>query len=55
MVENFQICCSVDYNIMLGDRHIKWNNSNHSCIILNIDGSCLGLSVRVGYMILEIG
>jgi len=49
MVENFKICFSVNSNTMLGDRHIKWKNSNHSCIILNTDGSCLGLPIRAGY------
>jgi len=34
---------------MLGDIHVEWNNSNHSCIIPNTDGSFLGLPVRVGY------
>ncbi|GAU41508.1 hypothetical protein TSUD_302460 [Trifolium subterraneum] len=30
-------------------RLIKWNNDNFSCVILNVDGSCLGSPVRAGY------
>jgi ribonuclease HI len=31
------------------DMLIKWNNENFSCVILNVDGSCLGSPVRAGY------
>jgi len=34
---------------MLGGRLVMWNNSNHSCITFNINGSCLSLPVRAGY------
>lgn len=37
------------FNAMSGERLIKWNSSNHSYIILKIDGSCLDLPVRAGY------
>ncbi|GAU33795.1 hypothetical protein TSUD_221330 [Trifolium subterraneum] len=30
-------------------RLIKWNNDNFSCVILNVDGSCLGSPARAGY------
>jgi len=27
------------------DRMGKWNNNNHLCPILNVDGSCIGTSI----------
>jgi len=27
----------------------KWNNNNHSCVILNVDGSCFGSRMRADY------
>jgi hypothetical protein len=29
--------------------HVKWNNSNHSSVILNVDGSCIGSPVRADF------
>jgi hypothetical protein len=31
------------------DTLIKWNNENFSCVILNVDDSCLGSPARAGY------
>jgi len=31
------------------DRFVRWNCHNHSCTILNVDGSCLGSPVRAGF------
>jgi len=31
------------------DRYIKWNNDSHSCVILNVDGSCHGSLVITGF------
>jgi ribonuclease HI len=31
------------------DRLVRWNSSNHSCNILNVDGSCLGIPIRAGF------
>jgi len=31
------------------DRMVRWNNNNCNCIVLNVDGSCLGSPIRVGY------
>jgi len=28
---------------------VKWDNNNHHCHILNVDGSCLGSPARAGY------
>lgn len=33
----------------ISDRWIRWNNCNHRCHILNVDGSCLGTPIRAGY------
>jgi ribonuclease HI len=46
MVETFRNCLSHVFNDRLVDKHIKWNNNNYSCAILNVDGSCLGSPVR---------
>ncbi|KAK2411871.1 hypothetical protein QL285_047114 [Trifolium repens] len=31
------------------DRFVKWNNNNYCCIIINVDGSCLGSSGRTDF------
>ncbi|KAK2442044.1 hypothetical protein QL285_013270 [Trifolium repens] len=46
MVETSRNCFSPVSNDMLVDRYIKWNSSNHSCVILNVDDSCLGFPIR---------
>jgi len=35
--------------IVSDDIFIKWNNGNHSDVILNLDGSCLGTPLRAGF------
>ena len=42
-----KMCFGVNSNAILGKNHIKWNKNNHSCTILNTDGSCMGSSIRV--------
>jgi len=49
MVDSFKSCNAHVTNVIHNDRFIKWNNGNHSCAILNVDGCCLGTLVRVGY------
>jgi ribonuclease HI len=49
MVETFRNCFSPVFNDKLADRHIKWNNNNYFCAILNVDESCLGSPVRSGF------
>ncbi|KAK2392428.1 hypothetical protein QL285_065789 [Trifolium repens] len=49
MVETLRSCFSPVPNDRLVDRYIKWNNNNYSCVILNVDGSCLGSPVRAGF------
>jgi hypothetical protein len=50
MVETCRNCFFPVSNDRLVDRYIKWNNNiKYSCVILNVDGSCLGSSVRSGF------
>jgi hypothetical protein len=49
MVENLKICFTPNSNVVQVDRCIKWNSDNHSCVSLNVDGSCLGSPVRAGF------
>jgi len=44
MVDTLKACYTTDE-----DQFIKWNHNNHSCVILNVDGSCLGSPIRAGY------
>jgi len=49
MVDSLISCFTSNCNSQLVDHFIKWNNGNHSCAILNVDGSCMGNPVRVGF------
>lgn len=49
MVETLSVCFRSAPNGISIDRLIKWNNNNNFSIILNVDGSCLGSAIRVGY------
>jgi hypothetical protein len=49
MVETSINCFSHVSNDILVDRYIKWNNSNHFYVILNVDDSCVGSPVRYGF------
>ena len=31
------------------DITVRWNHTNCNCIVLNVDGSCLGTPIRAGY------
>jgi len=31
------------------ERMVRWNKNNCNCIVLNVDGSCLGSPIRAGY------
>jgi hypothetical protein len=48
MVETFKNCFSPAFNDGLVDRYIKLNNNNYSCVILNVDGSCLSSPISSG-------
>jgi ribonuclease HI len=49
MVDTLKACYPSISNTTDEDQFIKWNNNNHSCVILNVDGSCLGSPIRAGY------
>jgi hypothetical protein len=49
MVDTLKACYSSTSNIVDEDQFIKWNNNNHSCVMLNVDGSCLGSPTIAGY------
>jgi len=49
MVDALISCFATNSNGQPVDRLIKWNNGNHSCAILNVDGSCMGTPVRAGF------
>jgi len=49
MVDSFISCFATTPIIVSDDIFIKWNNDNHSAVILNVDGSCLGTPLRAGF------
>jgi ribonuclease HI len=49
MVETLKNSFSPVSKDELVDQYIKWNNNNYSCVILNVDGSCLNSPVRFGF------
>lgn len=49
MIDSLISCFTPNCNSQLVDRFIKWNNGNHYCAILNVDGSCMGTPVRAGF------
>lgn len=49
MVDSFNLCFKNNSQIDQVDRFIRWNNDNYSCVILNVDGSCMGTPVRAGF------
>jgi hypothetical protein len=48
MVETFKNCFWGAFNDEIVNRYIKLNNNNYSCVILNVDGSCLSSPIRSG-------
>ncbi|KAK2442665.1 hypothetical protein QL285_013842 [Trifolium repens] len=49
MVETFKNCFSPASNEGLVGKSIKWNHSNYSCIIFNVDGSGIDSFIRFGF------
>ncbi|KEH33338.1 hypothetical protein MTR_3g435920 [Medicago truncatula] len=49
MVETCKACFNPISNVASQDRIIKWNNNNHSSIILNVDGNRLDSLIRVRF------
>jgi len=47
--EDIKSCFYKPNSIAFPVRHIRWNNSNFNCAILNVDGSCIGTPARTGY------
>jgi len=42
-------CFSSSPTPLIADKWVRWNSSNQSCIILNVDGSCLGNPIRARF------
>jgi hypothetical protein len=49
MIVTFYSCFSSRPTIISEEIHVKWNNSNHSSVIFNVDGSCLGSLVKANF------
>jgi hypothetical protein len=49
MVDSFMSSFATNPRMVSDHIFIKWNNGNHSCVILNVDGSCLGTPLRAGF------
>jgi len=49
LAEDIKICYHQPRHVQVSDRHVRWNNSNLSCAILNIDGSCIGSPTQAGF------
>lgn len=49
MIGTLKACYPCNSNSTEEDNLVKWNNNNHSCVILNVDVSCLGSPTRAGY------
>ena len=42
-------CLHNDASTSSPSRLVRWNNDNHVCSILNVDGSCIGDPIRTGF------
>ncbi|XP_024634787.1 uncharacterized protein [Medicago truncatula] len=42
-------CLHNDASTSPPTRLVRWNNDNHVCTILNVDGSCIGDPIRTGF------
>lgn len=42
MVDTLKTCYPCNTNSTEEDKFVKWNNNNHSCLILNVGRSCRG-------------
>jgi len=49
MVATFNNCLTINSSSTEDAIFIKWNHNNHSNVILNLNGSCLGSPARVGF------
>jgi len=48
-VEDITSSFSPPSSVVPIERHVKWNNNNFDCTILNVDGSCIGNLIRAGF------
>ncbi|XP_024628798.1 uncharacterized protein [Medicago truncatula] len=48
-IKDIKICFCKPAPTAPSVRHIKWNNGNFACTILNVDGSCIGTPARTGF------
>jgi len=49
MVATINNCIIINPSSAEKDKFIKWNHNNHSNVILNVDGICLGLPTRADF------
>jgi len=49
MTDFISHCLQNDTSFSPPTRLVRWNNDNHVCSILNVDGSCNGVPVRTGF------
>ena len=48
-IEDMKFCFFQSASATASDRYIRWNNNNFNCVILNVDGSCIGSPIRAGF------
>jgi len=49
MVDTPKACYPSNSNSIEEDKFVDWNNNNHSCVILNVDGSYLGSPIKADF------
>lgn len=49
MVHTLNSCYTTDTDAAPETISVKWNNANHSGVIINVDGTCLDSPTRAGY------
>ena len=48
-VEDITFCLHKFQPVTDSERHVRWNNNNFDCTIMNVDGSCIGSPTRAGF------
>ncbi|XP_024634865.1 uncharacterized protein [Medicago truncatula] len=48
-VNEVKLCFHQQHPVAESVRHIRWNNNNFDCAILNVDGSCIGSPTRTSF------
>jgi len=49
LAESIKTTFIISARVSQPDRFTRWNNNNHQCTILNVDGSCNGDPIRTGF------